>query len=459
MIDPDAPLAASDIEAHLGDRWTLEREKELERRKWMVAIFTTIISLAIGLVIIQHLGPAASSATSTTTGTSTMTGESPLTKEDDPLAASSTDRYVCVWEPSGYAASLWEQDWTSHIDEWRLKVCPVLSTQPHRDNSILMTALISHWQTVTGEPVHRQVQSAARRATLVSASAPAVADPHVDDAAGSDIFHSRSLMALSEDLMSAHVYELRCRLSGPSFDPRRRLSQSYYTVARGLELIEPLVGMLRDPMTMCNPEHQTPASTAAIAEAQKLIPEVEPVQSKRVFLPSYAAPWAIDTSGDVVAFQSTVTGAQPLPLPPAALVGAQFRESIAVTIDAISDATRLSPFAHHHSPIPAQDSISLGYIQQANPSVPISSQRLASVAVDSTSKQPTVTWTTVAEPLTEEEVQTAILVDVPRSASAEDESFQMSVSSAMLSRPGNLDWRTRAAPRVLLFDLGARSTT
>lgn len=444
FLDPDEPLDSVVVDEHLHqERWSLDREVQSEKRRLYAIIAAIVLILGGCIVALYAASPGRAAASSTP-------AEPPSRSSDHPQGS----RYVCVWEWSAYQPSAWELQWKENIPAWRETVCAILDQQPHRDLSILATARVDRWQLADASPVHRHIHSPTIRASLAGGGAVAVkvAESTMPPDVPGD-WSDQSLIVRSEETMSSQHYELRCRASGPKVDPATRADRPYHTVARGLQLIEPLIGLLRDPLTMCPP--QSPGSTALINDILSKMTNTEPEQSKRIFLPIYSAPWAVDTA--VLDADASM---------PVGLRTPEFRHAVAVAIESIGTATRLPPFAYGlpraHS-VAADSTLASGFLHPAYVPAPQSSHSL-----DLSGATPV--WIRTSGDMTEEEAQTAIIVDIPTTAAAEDKkdadasasptesSCHLTVPSAMLSRAGErTDWRTRASPRVFLFDFGARS--
>jgi hypothetical protein len=155
--------------------------------------------------------------------------------------ASDSERTDCSWGFDHYEPSLWETEWMHGVTsgERRDRECEFLSTPAEVDRSV----------------------------RLIIASQDAM-------------LRSKTVPPESVGLYSRMVYSRRC---GPE---RRETGQ------RRAQLIEPLVGILRDPLTICPRPAGVPDEVFATFG-----PGESYGQSKRHFLARFAAPWS-DTPED-----------------------------------------------------------------------------------------------------------------------------------------------------------------
>ena len=138
----------------------------------------------------------------------------------------------CQWKFDHYVASSWETFWISDIDRLQSKVCQTLGQSDQLNKSIQTLAKVIDFQK-----------------RIFNGSSPSVRD---------------------EELFSKMFYRYEC--SKPSSS--NRIVSQY---------IEPLIGLLRDPLTIC--EHaNVPAELQVNGDAA--------IQSKRFFLLGPSAPYA-----------------------------------------------------------------------------------------------------------------------------------------------------------------------
>lgn len=140
----------------------------------------------------------------------------------------------CQWKFDHYVASSWETFWVSDIDRLQSKVCETLGQSDQLNKSIQTLAKIIDFQK--------------------------------------RIFYGSSRSDRDEELFSKMFYRYEC--SKPSSSPSTRIVSQY---------IEPLIGLLRDPLTICQ-HGNVPAELRVDGEAA--------IQSKRFFLLGPSAPYA-----------------------------------------------------------------------------------------------------------------------------------------------------------------------
>jgi hypothetical protein len=152
----------------------------------------------------------------------------------------------CAWAFVRYEPSQWEVEWTQGeiSGERRDRECDVLAAPPEVERSVRLI---------------RATQDA--------------------------VLRSKPVPPESIGLFSRMVYSLRCGPSQKETGPRRA------------QLIEPLVGIVRDPLTMCPRPAGVPDDLYG-----SFSPGESHVQSKRHFLLGSAAPWS-DTPDDPRSWQ------------------------------------------------------------------------------------------------------------------------------------------------------------
>ncbi|CAF1355242.1 unnamed protein product [Adineta steineri] len=146
----------------------------------------------------------------------------------------------CHWYFLNYTPSAWESSWTNNIDELQKVVCETLADRNNSNKSALAVERLM------------ELQKFGRN-------------------------HSESNKQSSDVLLSRMFYQKEC------IDPITNVSSKGVIVS---QLIEPLIGLLRDPLTICNRIGILPASAY----------EGAVTQSKRFFLLSVAAPFYIHSS-------------------------------------------------------------------------------------------------------------------------------------------------------------------
>ena len=179
-----------------------------------------------------------------------------LMKTEAPEAPECTND-ECVWIFDSYQPSQWEQEWRrgEETGERRDRECEVLATPEETLRSKRLIAAVTGL-VLRGEPMPSE----------------------------------------SITLFSRMVYALRC---GPDFKDTGR---------RRVQLIEPLIGILRDPLTIC-----PPGEGAKDALYESFGPAEDAIQSKRFLLIRPAAPWT-DTPDDSHSWR--IGGFNPGPVEP-----------------------------------------------------------------------------------------------------------------------------------------------
>jgi hypothetical protein len=157
-------------------------------------------------------------------------------------AAAKAERKDCVWTFDSYESSAWEKEWITGEETGKRKdfECEVLAEKDDAERSVRLI------KTVTG---------------IVLDAAPAISPDSIP-------------------LFSRMIYARRC---GPN---------KVDTGERRIQLIEPLVGILRDPLSICP---RPPSVPVEVYSAFGPLENDE--QSKRHLLPGPLAPWS-DTPND-----------------------------------------------------------------------------------------------------------------------------------------------------------------
>ncbi|CAF0855415.1 unnamed protein product [Adineta steineri] len=146
----------------------------------------------------------------------------------------------CHWYFLNYTPSVWESSWTDNIEKLQNIVCETLTNIDNLNKSALAVERLVELQKSGRNQTESNKQS-------------------------SDIFLSRMF------------YQQKC------INSITNISSKGVIVS---QLIEPLIGLLRDPLTICNRVNTLPAS----------VYEGAILQSKRFFLLSVAAPFYIHSS-------------------------------------------------------------------------------------------------------------------------------------------------------------------
>ena len=170
---------------------------------------------------------------------------------------------ICQWYFLNYTPSSWEDYWFTNIEQFQNTVCETLADQGNVNKTVLAIERLM------------ELQNFGRNRT-------------------------RSDKQHGDELMSRMFYRQEC------INP---LTNVQFQVAEVSQLIEPLVGLLRDPLTKCPRIHSLPAS----------VYEGAIDQSKRFFLLSIVAPFYIHSSarnhGNQVSMDSQFNKHNENPLP------------------------------------------------------------------------------------------------------------------------------------------------
>ncbi|CAF1151425.1 unnamed protein product [Rotaria sordida] len=147
---------------------------------------------------------------------------------------------ICQWYFLNYTPSSWENIWFTNIEEFQNNVCERIADERNLNKTVLAVERLM------------ELQKFGRNRTQ------------------SDKQHG-------DELLSKMFYRQEC------INPLTKVSFQEVEVS---QVIEPLIGLLRDPLTICNRINSLPASDYEGAE----------LQSKRFFLLSVAAPFYIHSS-------------------------------------------------------------------------------------------------------------------------------------------------------------------
>ena len=207
-----------------------------------------------------HKGGAGAQAAARARMLALTSGKSAGTPADRSAAVTGTDdgedvsaATTCTWQFSHYTASSWESEWfkgIADVQDTRGGVCAKIAEKPAE--ALLMIQQIGEWHAAQSTP------------------------SQVDGSPGTEI-------------MSRMHYKLVCSPSSASASAPAPASASSSppsegeVVATGFQLIEPLVGLLRDPLCLCAPlPGQGPDP-----------PGHDQVHSKRFLLPMAYAPYQV----------------------------------------------------------------------------------------------------------------------------------------------------------------------
>ena len=138
----------------------------------------------------------------------------------------------CIWKFDHYAPSLWENHWVKNINQFQNKVCEVLAEVDELNKSISVLRRISELQQT---------------------------------------FYNASSSSATDQYLSELHYHLSCSHES---SPRLYIAHK----------IEPLIGLTRDPLTICPPLPTVPAELYLEGEYA--------VQSKRFILMGPSAPYS-----------------------------------------------------------------------------------------------------------------------------------------------------------------------
>ncbi|CAF1443895.1 unnamed protein product [Rotaria sordida] len=147
---------------------------------------------------------------------------------------------ICQWYFLNYTPSSWENIWFTNIEEFQNNVCGRIADAQNLNKTVLAVERLM------------ELQKFGRNRTQ------------------SDKQHA-------DELLSKMFYRQEC------INP---LTKVLFQEVEVSQVIEPLIGLLRDPLTICNRINSLPASDYEGAE----------LQSKRFFLLSVAAPFYIHSS-------------------------------------------------------------------------------------------------------------------------------------------------------------------
>ena len=200
----------------------------------------------------------------------------------------------CQWTFDHYVPSSWETYWLTNIQDLQTKVCPTLAQSDHLNKSIRALETIIALQKT--------------------------------------MFNPLSSIDQSDELFSKMYYRSDCPVTDPSSE---LVSQN----------IEPLIGLLRDPLTICT-HRSIPANLQISGDEQ--------IQSKRFFLlgpsapyenfrsgPRSIAPWLYQSGSQKILFDigSTYFNGGPDLAAPTSLTGArwfyEYFQSIQLQFDRI----------------------------------------------------------------------------------------------------------------------------
>ncbi|CAF3207821.1 unnamed protein product [Rotaria socialis] len=151
------------------------------------------------------------------------------------LSVSKTSAIICQWYFLNYTPSAWETVWFTNIEQLQNSVCETLANVDNLNKTVLAVERVV------------ELQKFGRN-------------------------HIESDKQIADKLLSRMFYRQEC------IDPKTKVS---FQGAEVSQLIEPLIGLLRDPLTICDRISSVPVTGYEGAE----------IQSKRFFLLSIAAPF------------------------------------------------------------------------------------------------------------------------------------------------------------------------
>ena len=289
---------------------------------------------------------------------------------------------MCVWEFSHYAPSVWESEWVSMISTVQdrdMGICAELRRRPEK--AVLMVSQIAAWHAAATTP-------------------------------------SKASGTPGADLMSQMHYKLVCTPSSASGAGSVTKGEEV-VVATGFQLIEPLIGLLRDPLALC-PGGPFPGQPADP-------PGFNPIQSKRFLLPMLVAPFEINVAGadDADAAPNSNSNSN--------------SKALANALNDQAQVSGLAPWTFHMA---ASESAPRASTASDKPTG-------AAAAVAAAAAADGNFYAIPASNPAEELRETALVLSGGKGGAA-----SVSVPAGLLQ----LQWpelRSRASPRVLLFDMGA----
>ncbi|CAF1197476.1 unnamed protein product [Adineta steineri] len=216
----------------------MDNDISVEKIQHFVVSHPLIVIFIIGSLILTiiHISQRAKLATVI------FKVQSPTNYEDNSVKnCSIQSKYInqnCHWYFLNYTPSAWESSWANNIENLQNVVCEILADRNNLNKSALTVERLMVLQKF-----------------------------------GRNHSNKRS----SDKLLSRMFYQKEC------IDPLTNVTSKGVIVS---QLIEPLIGLLRDPLTICNRIDILPASAY----------EGAILQSKRFFLLSVAAPFYIHSS-------------------------------------------------------------------------------------------------------------------------------------------------------------------
>jgi hypothetical protein len=333
----------------------------------------------------------------------TVKAELVCTRQLQMKAGADHHHHTCSWQFVRYEPSAWESEWIGHTTGG---VCDRLVQPSDFERSVMLVARVVELTGFPNTPDHKRVR---------------VAGTH----AQGTMEHMRDI---ADQLFSKMHYELRC---------------DSFVAAEGFDLIEPLVGLLRDPLTIC--PRPGAISPHLLALYDPLIPG-NVVQSKRWLLPQSVTPYQVKVR------------------PAAAAAGGPswytsgVETKLKLAIEAVTEGSGVSPWTYSTSvPLHLEATHALASIS----SVPPKQGGLPDITPSATFLTPPVVDVTV----TRVDVGPLGLTTHTRTLSEQEEHTAIDINevNGTVSVPASLtvdarlhgSGRSRAAPRTILLDLGA----
>ncbi|CAF1122392.1 unnamed protein product [Rotaria sordida] len=208
-----------------------------EKVKCRIISSWTLIIIGIGLLTLAMIFVQGQWLTTLTTFKNYISISSGSDSQTLCSGNSKNSDEICQWYFLNYTPSSWEKFWFTNIEEFQNNVCERIADEKNLNKAILTVERLM------------ELQKLGRNCT------------------GSD-------KQQADELLSKMFYRQEC------VNPLTNVS---FQEAEVSQVIEPLIGLLRDPLTICNRINSLPAS--AYKEAG--------VQSKRFFLLSVSAPFYI----------------------------------------------------------------------------------------------------------------------------------------------------------------------
>lgn len=344
--------------------------------------------------------------------------------------------YSCSWRFTHYESSAWESAWYSDaMLPGDFGFCQKLLTPPELEKSICLIARIREFMTNINTATKIPKAQGPPYQETTTTTTPLNQDTTTPQRIklGSEEY----MRDVASALFSRMHYELVCRPgsghseSTSSSSSSSSSSSGEFIVGRGYDLIEPLVGILRDPLSMCHP-HPTATSVAEhLRPFYKDIGFDAMIQSKEFLLLQVATPYHVELASP----NAYPAWAQAIDLP------RRIGDTLEITTRGSGGmAPWLFRMGTSHSPNNLTST--WPFISQPKRPSYVTRHRLT----------PRGELDTIVDDFSEEERATSLLVD-PSNGDI-DIPYSLTPSGSRFWNPSNLR-RGSNEPRVILFDLGA----